>query len=100
MPSMSSLLRGAAVTNSNTGGGGGVRKSPVDGVHDDNAGVLALSGGEVLQQGQLDAAVVVVREIVHARVADPVVQHLFACDAAGDTRKSAGDDKDAAWPRR
>ncbi len=60
----------------------------MDGVHDHNAGVLALGRGEVLQQGQLDAAVVVVSEVVDPRVTDPVVQHLFECDAADDAGRS------------
>jgi hypothetical protein len=53
----------------------------VNGVHDDDAGVLALGRREVLKHGQLDASVVVVSEVVDTRVADPVVLHLFECYA-------------------
>ena len=86
MPSMSSLLCGSSVINSTAKNDMHKKESPVDCVHNNNTGVLALGGSEVLEQGQLDAAIVVVREIVHSRMAHPVVQHLLERSAADNSR--------------
>jgi hypothetical protein len=56
----------------------------VDRVHDDDSSVLAISRCEVLKHGQFNAAVVVVCEVIHAGVADPVVEHLQDCDDDDD----------------
>ncbi len=57
-----------------------VQMKPVNCVHDNDASVLAVGRCEVPEQGQLHAAVMVVRKVVHARVTDPVVKHLLHCD--------------------
>ncbi len=75
---MSSLLR-EVVKNQDAKGQRG-RGKPVNRVHDNNASVLAISGCEVLDHGKFDAAVMVVRKVVDAWVAHPVVQDLLDCD--------------------